>query len=121
MILTARLGGEPLLRSKQPCLGVWADVTLWAWRGGRGRGEATSFSGGLAGFKYVMKQLLINGLCFCSTLSGFSSVSEHLSVSISMWCEQPRGQLYQPAWGAHPRKPWVGSRLQLPRALSLSM
>lgn len=55
MILTARLGGEPLLRSKQPCLGVWADMTLWAWRGGRGRGEVTSFSGGLADVKHVMK------------------------------------------------------------------
>lgn len=43
VILTARLEGEPLLRSKQPCLGVLGrhDLVGLAW--GEGHGEVTSF------------------------------------------------------------------------------
>lgn len=105
MILTARLGAS--LFSGQSSR-VWvfeADMTLWAWRGGRGRWEVTSFSGGLADVKHVMKAAFNKRALFLFYAVRFSSVREHLSVSISMWCEQPRVSSTNRPGEPVPRKP----------------
>lgn len=80
VILTARLGSEPLLWSKQLCLGR-GDLVGLVWC--KGTWGSHIILRWFSRFKHVIKADFNKLILTISvlTLSGFSDVSEHLSMS----------------------------------------